>query len=323
MASPNVSELITTTLRNRGPKIIDNASKNNGILYTLKQNNSVKSCSGGRTIFEPLEYQENGTFGWYSGNDTLDISPQDVLTGAEFDWKQCSVSVALNGLEEMQNSGPDALFDLLEARLKNAEHTMENKLCEAIYSDGTGFGGKQLGGLQLLLPDDPTTGTVGGINRATWSFWRPKKFSGAVDGSGATSATNIQSYMGRLYLQLIRGTDKSYVLACDNNFYRYYWESLTPNQRFTSAEEAELGFRSLRYQGARVTCDGGYGGACPTNHMYFINGMYTKLRYHKDRNMVVLGGERQSVNQDAKVKILFWGGNMTISNGFTQGVLLN
>jgi hypothetical protein len=53
---------------------------------------------------------------------------------------------------------------------------MKNKMGAAVYADGTGSGGKEIGGLALLVPDAPTAGTVGGINRATWAFWRSQKF---------------------------------------------------------------------------------------------------------------------------------------------------
>jgi hypothetical protein len=43
---------------------------------------------------------------------------------------------------------------------------MQNNLSADMYSDGTATSGKQIGGLQLLVADTPTTGTVGGINRA-------------------------------------------------------------------------------------------------------------------------------------------------------------
>ncbi len=323
MATPNsaVSEIIATTLKNRGPKIIDNVSKNNGIMSALKENGNISEADGGETIFELLEFQENGTFGWYDGYDTLDISPQEVFTAAEYDWKLASVAVSISGKEQLQNAGGSRLFDLLKARVKNAEHSMENKICEGIYSDGTAFGGKQIEGLQKILADDPTSGSLGDISRS-YTWWQHKKFSGVTDGGAAVSSANIQSYMHRLFLQIVRGNEKDYVIAADNNFYRYYWESLTSIQRIASDSEASAGFQRLRYQGAKVVYDGGYGGACPANHMYFINSRYIKFRPHKDRNMVPIGGERQSVNQDAIVKILGFAGNMTASNLFTSGVLI-
>lgn len=71
------------------------------------------------------------------------------------------MAVKINGLELLKNSGREKVIDLLEARIKNAEKTMLNNLSTGVYSDGTGTGGKQIGGLQLLV-SDAGTGTVGG-----------------------------------------------------------------------------------------------------------------------------------------------------------------
>jgi len=67
MASPNLSEIITTTLRNRTGKLADNVTKNNAILTKMKESGSLKTVSGGRTIVQELEYQENSTYTRYSG----------------------------------------------------------------------------------------------------------------------------------------------------------------------------------------------------------------------------------------------------------------
>jgi hypothetical protein len=189
-----------------------------------------------------------------------------------------------------------------------------------MYSDGTGSSGKQIGGLQLLVADSPTTGTVGGINRATYSFWRNQKFQTTNDGGSAASATNIQRFMNTLYMQCMRGSDKPDLILADTNYYQFYWNSLQAIQRITQANEADAGFVSLKYLGADVVADGGIGGGCPTKHAYFLNTDYLFWRPHRDRNMVPLDSIR-SINQDATVQLIIWMGNMTLSNAELQGVL--
>jgi hypothetical protein len=65
MALPNpsstVTEIVTTTLRNRSGKLADNVTKNNALLYRLRSRGRVKPVTGGRTIVQELNYQENGT----------------------------------------------------------------------------------------------------------------------------------------------------------------------------------------------------------------------------------------------------------------------
>lgn len=316
-----MTEIVTTTLRNRTGKLQDNVTKNNALLARLRKKGKVKPVSGGRTIVQEMEYTENGTFKRYSGYEALNIAPSDVFTAAEFNYAQAAVAVSISGLEMLQNSGEAAIIDLLESRISNAERTLVNNIALDCYSDGTADGGRQIGGLQLLVSSTPGTGTVGGIDRSQWAFWRNKKFSGLTDGGAAVSSANIQSYMNRLYLQLVRGADKVDLIVADNNMYRNYLESLQAIQRITSTDEAAAGFGGLKYMDADVVLDGGYGGGAPANTMYMLNTNYIYFRPHSDRYFAPLGDDRYSVNQDAMVKLVGFAGNMTLSNALLQGVL--
>jgi len=321
MASPNLSELVTTTLRSRTGKLADNVTKNTALLRRLRERGKVKPVSGGRTIVQELNYAENGTYMRYSGYEPLNISPSDVFTAAEYDWKQASVAVTISGLEQIQNAGPERIIDLLEARITNAEETFINNLSGDCYSDGTADGGKQIGGMQLLIADNPAVGTVGGINAATWNFWRNIAFSSATDGGAPASTANIQSFMNRIWTQLVRNQDQPDLIVADNNYWRLYLESLQAIQRITAITEASAGFQSLKYMTADVVLDGGFGGAAPADHMYFLNTKYLFFRPSRERNVAVEDGDRVPVNQDAIVKMLFFAGNMTVSNRRLQGVL--
>jgi hypothetical protein len=318
MTSPNLSEIVTTTLRNRSKKLADNVSDNNAILARLKQKGKIRPFSGGVNIVEELEYAENGTYKRYSGYEVLDIAPSDVFTAAEFDIKQAAVAVSISGLEQLQNTGDSQVIDLLAKRIANAERTFKNSLSADLYSAGTADGGKQIGGLQLLVADDPTTGEVGGINRANWTFWQ----NNIVDiGGSSFTSTNVQSKMNSMWSELVRGTDKPDLIICDNTLWLAYLASLQTIQRITGTETATAGFQSLKFMTADVVMDGGQGGNCPANHMYFLNTDYIHFRPHRERNMVPIGGDRFSTNQDAMVKLIGWAGNMTLSNAALQGVL--
>lgn len=316
-----IDEIVTSTQRHRSGKLADNVSANTALLSRLKKKGNMKLISGGRTILQELEYAENGTFQYYSGYEEFDVSPSEVFTSAEFAWKQASCAVSASGLEvDIQNSGPEARIDLLDARMKNAERSMINNISVGIYSDGTGSASKQIGGLQLLV-SDAGTGTVGGINSTDYSFWRNVVLDCSASG-GAATAANIQGYMNRVWVQLVRGADRPDLIVADNNYWRFYLESLQAIQRITEMREsASVGFPSVKYMDADVVLDGGQGGDCPSDHMYFLNTDFIHFVTHKERNFVPLG-KRASVNQDAYVYPTLWAGNMTVSNRSLQGVII-
>jgi hypothetical protein len=234
LANPQTAgEIVTTTLRSRTGKAADNVTKNTALLMRLRKKGNVKPVTGGRTIMQELEYAENGTYKRYSGYEALNISPSDVFTYAEFNYAQAAVAISMSGLEMIQNSGEEAIINLLAGRIKNAERTMTNNISGDIYSDGTADGGRQINGLQALVAAT-NTNTVGGISASTYSFWRNVAFSSVTNGGSAATAANIQSYMNRLWVQLVRGNDKPDLMPADNNYYRYYLESLQAIQRIAS-----------------------------------------------------------------------------------------
>jgi len=149
--------------------------------------------------------------------------------------------------------------------------------------------------------------------------------------------------MDSLWVQLVRGRDSPDLIVADNNYYKLYWQSLQAIQRIATengdGEFGTLGFQTLKYNTADVVLDGGFQGfsgdplpyetsagtsavgGAPSNTMYMLNTKYLHWRPHARRNMVPLDPDRFSVNQDAMVKLIGWAGNMTLSNGFLQGVL--
>lgn len=329
-ANTSISDIVGTTIQNRSGKLSDNLSENNALLGVLKKRGNVRPFSGGNVILEEIMYNDTTTnnVNSYSGYEALNITPDSPISAAQFSITQYASAVVMNGLEMLQNAGEAQIIDLLEGRMRVAEARLLNRIGGDIYLDGTGNSGKNITGLGAAVPDDPTTGTYGGINRATWSFWQPQSFSGVTDGGAAVSAANIIPYMTSLALSLVRGTDKPDLWVADGNYFSFYANALQAIQRITSdgGGDAGSGFASLKFYGggtsADVVMDGGVGSQATANHMWALNTKYIFFRPHKDRNFVPIGGERQAVNQDAMVRLYGWAGNMTTSGAQFNGVLI-
>ena len=314
-ASPNstYTEIVTTTLAGYSKTMADNVTNNNALLRHIDSNGN-KSPATGRTIVQELEYATNSTSKWYSGYEVFATSTSNVFTAAEFNYKQLAGNVVISGLEQVENSGPEQIFNLLKSRIRNLEKSLKNTMATALYADGTGTDSKELGGLQLIVPG--TVGnTVGGINSTTYSFWQNQVYDFSTEGVTA-SATTIQTAMNTLWLATIRGADRPDVIVGDTNYFGFYWSSLQSNQRFTSDDSASAGFMNLMFMDAPVY----YDDQCPANKMDMLNTDYLFLRYAEGREFVPLG-EKASVNQDALVMPVAWAGNMAVSNRARQGII--
>ena len=323
MPSPNVvfTELVSTTFRNHRSDILDNVSNNNAFLQRLMAKGMKRTESGGTSLAQPLEYAENSTYQRYSGYDTLNIGASDVLSAAEFPWRQIAIHVTASGQEMRINSGKERIINLVKSRMKNAIRTFKNNFSFDVYGDGTLP--NQIGGLQLLIADNGQ-GTVGGINAATWTFWRnkvqsaaaPLQGGGAITPSGATGV--MESLMLPLWMAQARGDDKPDLILSSNEYFAFYETSQVSIKRYTQSETAKGGFQSLKYKSADVIFDGGSG--IPNAHMYFLNTDYIHLVVHKDADLEVVP-EMRPYNQDAAVVPIIWMGNLTIGNRALQGVL--
>jgi hypothetical protein len=325
MASPgqstlfNVfSELATTAYRNHRSEVADNVSKHNALFRRLMKKGKYRREDGGLSIVCPLDYAENTTYQRYSGFDPLNVQASDVLTAAEFPWRQVAVNVAASGLEIRSNSGENRIINFVKAKVKNAQRSFANGLSEDLYSDGTAT--NQINGIQALI-SDAGTGTVGGINSSTFTFWRSTVQSAAAPilGSAITpSATTMELFWGQLYNQLTRGTDMPDLIVTSLDYYTFYETSQTSLKRYSSNEVADGGFVTLKYKGADVVFDTTASGI-PAAHSYFLNSDYLELVVHQDADMEIMP-ELKSVNQDAIVIPILFQGNLVVSNRSLQGV---
>lgn len=324
MVSPNstFTELVTTTFRNHPKMVSDNVSTHNALYRRLTKKNQIKLLDGGYEIVRPLFYAENSTYQRFSGYDTLNISPSDVMTSANYAWKNVAIHVSASGTEIRSNSGKYQILDLVKNRIQNALLTFGNDMSADLYSDGTAT--NQINGLQALVAD-AGTGTVGGINSSTYTWWKNIVQSNAAPLQGGSAVTigktTIQTQMNNLWYELTRGQDTPDLIVSSNDYFNYYEESLTDLKRYTDDDKAQGGIISLKYKTADVFHDGGgKGGGISSAHMYFLNTNYLELCVHKDANITRMD-EKMAVNQDAVVIPFIWMGNLVTSNRSLQGVL--
>lgn len=319
--SPGYNELVTTTLFNQGPAIIDQIMNNLPFYYWMKENGKLKAKSGGYELRVPLYWDDNGTVKWYSGYEVLDTTPQDVITAAKYPWKQLSGSVTISGLEKRQNSGKEAMFDLVESRMENLKNSMMNVMEAGLFSDGTGSGGKQMDGLDAAIPTNVSSGIYGGINRASFSIWRPTARQSSAFGVVRSAAT-IKGEYDAVITPLSRNKDKIDLILSNDTDFNYLLSATQAIQQIASSKMAEVGFDAIKYRGAEVVNCGGLGGAITSTKNFLLNSKYFELHYHKDCNFVPLDPETRSpVNQDATVKLVAWMGNLVCSGQKFHGVL--
>ena len=165
------------------------------LLENLKEGNSFRKGAGD-PITGTIEYAINTTVKAMSELETLDVTRVDVFDRYEAAWKFVGGLIVMSEFEKGATAGSAGKFPLQAAKMENLKRSIFNQLNADLFSDGTGFAGKQATGLLNLVPDDPTVGTREGISAASFSFWRSQQTSGALS---ATAFDNLKGAMRSIY----------------------------------------------------------------------------------------------------------------------------
>jgi hypothetical protein len=307
MADANVGTILSTTLKNYRKTLIDNIHKSQAVWLFLKDNGGMREEDGGERIVEPLMYGKNSTAGSYSGYDALDTTPVEGIDSAEYNWKQYSVSISISGKEERQNAGTSRIINLLDAKTKQAEMSLTEQLSTGLFSDGTGNGSKDLTGLQAMVA---ATGTYGGINSATYTWWQA-----GVESS--VEALGLPRMRTAFNTASVGGKDTPDLIVTTQSLFESF-EALFTNTAISGGgtsfstptagmkKVADGGFQALQFKGVPIIWDE----LCPAGTMYFLNTKHMKLVAHKEANFETSNFVKPE-NQDARVAQILWMGNLT------------
>jgi hypothetical protein len=299
--------LLSTTLANYRDQLTDNIFTARPLTYFLTDKGRIRMVDGGTKIVEPLIYGANDTVSSYSGYDTLSLTAQEGISAAEFEWKQYAASIAISGIEEAKNNGEQAIINLLEAKITQAEESMKEGFNQMFFGDGTGNSGKNWNGLGNLVE---ASGTVGGINRATAGneFWR------SYEENTAGALTLAQ--MSTAYNSVSVGNDHPDMVLTTQTLFEKYESLLQPQLRYTDTKTADAGFQNLLFKAAPVA----YDVHCTAGVVYFLNSKYLTLVGHTGKWFAQTDFVRPE-NMDARYAMIMCYGNLTVRNAKKQGKL--
>lgn len=301
-ANPNFDALATTTLNNYSKTLEDNVFADRPLLAFLNKKKELKSSPGAH-IQKPLLTGKNTTVKSYSMYDTLDISAQEGISTALYDWKSIAVTVAIAGEEEDKNSGEAALIDLFEAKVTQAQESLSDALNVQLFGDGTGNSAKDFDGLRKAV----AATAWGGIDPAIGGneFWKGTLVNAATTGttkmdpSEWTSAFNTAS----------KGANNPDFAVTTQGLFEVYEAGMTPNLRYTQTNLGDARFTRLEFKGLPLYFDA----ACPTGYTYFLNSRYIGITGMK-KTWFRATPFKYAADKDAHWSQILLRGNLTVTN---------
>jgi len=278
-----LNTVLHSVLTKSRKKLIMASLQSHALMAWAFASKRVETEDGGRNITNPITLGRNPNVTSTEYFNTVPVAQTDEFNTLEYTWSRVVGTVIISDQEQDENKGDTAIFKLLKAKMEVLEESIKEKFSDYLYGAGAGTDPM---GLQALIPDDPTTGTIGGLSRAETQLR-----TSAYDFSGTLDATNIEEAMDDVLLDLTVGTEKPDLILAGRNWIRAY--------RAAVRDKLVVNLSDLKKGGASGMVDLGFGGVahdnipmvydenCPVNKAYFINSKYLRLHILKGVNMKV------------------------------------
>lgn len=310
--------LLSTTLRNYSRKLRDNIFNKFPFLAWLRSKNRVRMEDGGTFIIEHLLYGKNTTVKAYADYETLDTTPQEGITVAQYKWKEYGGTIAISRAERRKNSGKHRLLNLLEAKVQQAELSIKDKLTTDIFANISADPAKAITGIFLHASNTPSTTTVGEVSGATYTWWRNHQ-------------ADVGAYANNLEDKLRTGFNTTSAggasfpdgVLCSQTAFEYYEALGVPGKRFVDEQKSlDLGFSVLKYKGADLFWDAGMAANVPVTgeSIVLLNSENIRLVVDKETDFITTDFIEPE-NQTASVAKILAMLNLTNNNRRKLGLL--
>lgn len=306
-------EILSTTLKNFRKELTDQVFDKRALGYWLMRSGQMEMKTGASIVCQ-LSDLANSTFAYYSGWDAIDLTPQDAISAAEYDWRSAAVSVVVTGMEKFKNSGQERMIDLVQARVKIAQETMTQNFNKSfLNSTGAGSGGKEWFGLPYLVGDNTTAvTTVGGIDCTTTpnAFWR----SSVVSGADVTLTLKLVS------AQIDNASFNSQpdFAITTLSLYQAYEALLVAKLQYFDVDAANAGFKTLSNRGVTIfwdrDCIAKSFWALDSSHLKLVGG---KGRWMQNRPFI------EPEDKDGSTSLITSYGNLTTDSRRSHSVTKN
>lgn len=312
------------------PKLTDNFFLGNALLKRWR--GRQKNWKGGPVLVVPLGFAPEGGGGsFYSGTDKFDTTIRNPIKAANYFAKNAQVTLAIDSDEELQIDGPQAVLDLMDAKMSIAENTMVDLIGTALFNNGTNA--KSIGGLQAALAADivARAQTYGGITAGgaapasdTNGWWQHNADNSAIYTTGSTGTlfqnTPGNTPMSSMFAKCgLRGNRTPGLVVSNWGSWTDYHNSIAKNERYDRPQQntdmAKAGFTNLMYRDAVWVVDeraprgatnfiNSTAQATDTECIFGIDEKAVSLYTHPSRNFN-FDGFRKAYDQDVRAGYIF------------------
>ena len=218
-----------------------------------------------QNVVENIRKNHGSNFAWAYGEDAVQFNKRNTTEQANFPWRRAVDGLYLDydrlfgagikvregdrGAYKLEQNEKVQLLNLLDEQMESLKEGFMQKLDLELHRDGT-QDADAIAGLDVLISTAPTTGVVGGLDRATATYWRNYAETGI---STATVGTLAQKMEAAWRKCIKNGGSPNFILA---------------GGKFIDAYRKEITVTNNANAGAAKTLDAGVGTGVNTG-LYF------------------------------------------------------
>lgn len=270
--SEALDNLYTTTWQNMKSQVQDQIFNATPFWFWLRAHDGLESVAGGRFLTEPLRYAKSERVKFIGRGGTVDLSDQEFLTVATFEWRYLVDSIVRFGVDDQKNRGRNQIINFASAKLDNSRDSLIDKLETVLAGDGSEA--LSYHGLQEVVPDDPAAAVVfGGIDPSVETWWQ----SQTKDMTGLSFAVHGQSQMRTMFNNCGNNINNDFpnIILSGQTPYENYEDSVIEQKRIVNKTLGDAGFENIAFKGIPMV----WTPAIAATRMYFLNTRFMKFKY--------------------------------------------
>lgn len=307
----NVDEFMSSTISEYNKTLVDNIYGGMATLNYLESKNRIKRGPGGYSKVVPVRYAKNSTSAFISPTGTISVVPQDNATSVQYRYRTNGTSIVFTDEEQDANRGEAEVYDLIEAKMADAELAGRDTLSVALF-DAT-IGAHEFDNFTTIVD---STGTIGDQSPTAPNTW----WSSTETASGSFATQGIKDLT-----TLSNATSKSMTDAADlsittQTVYEAFEATMRGFAQFDVIRDGAIdpGVKKggLKFKGTTCFWDENQVSGVWT----MINSRYLYL-YVIDGADFKVGPPIRPANQFVTTRLMRWRGTMVCENRARQGKL--
>lgn len=277
-------EAMTHAMLTRSRKDLIMASAISATVSTyLHAKNRIVMEDGGPEITNPLIVGLNPNITSMQYYDEVPVAQTNEFTTVTYNMSRVVGTMIISDQEEDENQGRAVIFKILDGKMTALKESIKRAFAEYHTSVGAG---SDPNGLGNLIPADPTTGSVGGINLAAEPQWRTSSY----DFDGTLNTENIEeAFDDIIELDLNRDGERPTVIFAGRNIWRMH-RGAAREKQVINLDSTGTG-KALVNLGIRGTTHGGipllFDEKMDPNEFYVVNEKFLSLHILKGVNMKI------------------------------------